>query len=81
MSGWVSTKDGMPSEGQEVTVRMSQGQIRQIVKDASYAGGWKQRNCQGWELVSWYPESITHWRPEIFEHPDAALARCKGGAM
>lgn len=69
MNGWISTKDRLPEEGQEVTARMSHDQIRQIVKDKHYCGGWKQRNCAGWEIVSYYEDSITHWRPEIFERP------------
>lgn len=70
MSGWIRTKDRLPEEGQEVTVRMSHGQIKQVVKDNHYCGGWKQVNCQGWEIVTWDAGSITHWRPEIFERPE-----------
>lgn len=69
MSGWIATKEKFPEEGQEVTVRMDHGQIRQVVKDKKYAGGWKQVNCAGWECVTWHADSITHWRPEIFERP------------
>jgi|GEM_PF-5614923 len=72
MNGWISTKDAMPDEGQEVTVRMDHGQIRQVVKDKTYMGGWKQVNCSGWECVSTYARTITHWRPEIFERPDCS---------
>jgi hypothetical protein len=72
---WTKTADGYPENGREVTVRMSHGQIRQVVRDTTYSGGWKQVNCQGWECVSHDPSSITHWRPEIFERPD-----CKGPA-
>ena len=67
--GWVSTKDQLPQEGQEVTIRMMHGQIRQAVKDKGYAGGWRQPNCAGWEIVTWHGDTITHWRPEIFERP------------
>ena len=69
MIGWTATKERMPAEGQEVTVRMSHGQIRQVVRDSKYAGGWKQANCQGWEIDSWSEDSITHWRAEVFERP------------
>ena len=69
MNGWTATKDRLPEEGQEVTVRMNHGQIAQVVKDSHYNGGWKQVNCQGWEMVTWHADSITHWRPEVFERP------------
>lgn len=70
MSGWISTQDAMPEEGQEVTVCMSHGQIRQVVKDKYYAGGWKQPNCSGWESVTLYSKGVTHWRVERIEPPD-----------
>lgn len=73
MNGWIDCKDRLPDEGQEVTVRMDHGQIRQVVKDKRYSGGWKQVNCFGWECVSFDAGSITDWRPEIFERP------CKTG--
>ena len=69
MDGWISTKDRLPDEGQEVTVRMRNGQINQVVKDKHYCGGWKQVNCQGWEIVTWHADSITHWRPEVISRP------------
>lgn len=68
-SGWIEATKAQPAEGQEVTVRMSHGQIRQVVKDSRYSGGWKQVNCQGWECLSFDPSSVSHWRPEIFERP------------
>jgi len=67
--GWIATKDQLPQEGREVTIRMMHGQIRQAVKDKGYAGGWRQPNCAGWEIVTWQGDIITHWRPEIFERP------------
>ena len=69
MNGWIETKERLPEEGQEVTVRMIHGQIMQVVKDKHYCGGWKQVNCQGWEIVTWHADSITHWRPEVFTRP------------
>jgi hypothetical protein len=84
--GWISVKDEMPQEGQEVTVRMDHGQIRQVVRDKKYAGGWKQVNCTGWECVAFDSEAITHWRHEIFERPyragpeDAPWMTAKAGA-
>jgi len=68
-TGWILTTERLPDEGQEVTIRMMHGQIKQVVKDKNYSGGWKQPNCQGWEHVSWHASTITHWRPEIFDHP------------
>lgn len=68
-NGWISINDSLPDEGREVTVRIIHGQIRQVVKDSRYSGGWKQVNCYGWEAVSSCPGVITHWRPEIFERP------------
>lgn len=67
--GWIATKDQLPQEGQEVTIRMVHGQIRQAVKDKGYAGGWRQPNCAGWEIVTWRGDTITHWRPETFDRP------------
>lgn len=69
MNAWIKTEDQMPENGQEVTALMDHGQIRQIVRDTHYSGGWKQVNCQGWECVSFDPRTITHWRPEVFERP------------
>jgi len=70
-SDWTKVAETPPAEGQEVTVRMSHGQIRQVVKDSGYSGGWKQVNCRGWECVSFDPSSISHWRSEIFARPSA----------
>lgn len=67
---WISTKNQLPAEGQEVTALLNHGQISQVVKDKHYAGGWKQVNCMGWESVSHYSNTITHWRPEIFVRPN-----------
>jgi hypothetical protein len=69
MSGWIETKDQLPEEGQEVTIYMQSGQILQVVKDKHFCGGWKQPNCCGWEMITWHPDSITHWRPEIIQRP------------
>jgi len=69
MNGWISTKERMPENGQEVTVRMNHGHILQVVRDSHYVGGWKNVNHQGWELVTLDHACITHWRPEVFNRP------------
>lgn len=69
MSAWIKAEDQMPENGQEVTALLDHGQIRQIVRDTQYSGGWKQVNCNGWECVSFDPRTITHWRPDVFERP------------
>ena len=70
MSSWIKTADKMPEEGQEITARLSHGQIRQLVRDSRYSGGYKQVNCRGWECVSFDPRTVTHWRPEVFDRPE-----------
>ena len=79
---WISVEDRMPEEGEEVWVH-HYGHIVQATKDKKYSGGFKQRNCRGWESVSCY---ISHWMsmsiklPEIYnfyyEH-DAKVAQEK----
>ena len=69
MNGWIDATNELPNEGLEVTVRCLHGQIKQVVKDKGYSGGWKQVNCFGWECVSFDPSFITNWRPEIFQRP------------
>ena len=56
---WISVNDKMPDEGDEVFVH-HYGHIVQATKDQKYSGGFKQRNCYGWEAVSSY---ISHWMP------------------
>ena len=69
MDAWIATKDRMPENEQEVTIFMQPGQIKQVVRDKTFCGGWKQANCAGWELVTWHADSITHWRPDVFARP------------
>lgn len=66
---WISVEDALPAEGQEVTAYLDLGQVRQIVRDSMYSGGWRQANCTGWELVSHWPSTVKYWRAEIFERP------------
>ena len=56
---WISVNDKMPDEGDEVFVH-HYGHIVQATKDQKFSGGFKQRNCYGWEAVSSY---ISHWMP------------------
>lgn len=70
MHGWIATKDEFPRDGQEVTIFMRLGQVKQVVRDEKFCGGWKQANCAGWESVAWDVGSVTHWRPEIFVRPN-----------
>lgn len=67
---WTAVKDGLPSEGAEVTVRLFGGQVRQVVRDHMFCGGWKQVNCSGWECVSMREDQVTHWHPAIVARPD-----------
>lgn len=66
--GWISIDDRLPDMEQEVTVLMTHGQIRQVVR-SNYTSGFKQPNCTGWECLSLakMEHTITHWRPEV--HP------------
>ncbi|OTL85664.1 DUF551 domain-containing protein [Acinetobacter pittii] len=63
---WISVEDHLPEEGQEVIVHHF-GHVVQATKDKNYVGGFKQRNCYGWECVSSY---ISHWQPKNFKLPD-----------
>ena len=62
---WISTSDRMPKEGEEVLVH-SLGQVRQVTRDSKWAGGFKERNCYGWQAA--YGQS--HWMPKNIELPD-----------
>ncbi|WP_263576403.1 DUF551 domain-containing protein [Acinetobacter pseudolwoffii] len=64
---WISTSERMPNEGEEVFVHYY-GQISQATRDKKYSGGFKQRNCYGWESVSSY---ISHWMPKSIELPES----------
>lgn len=63
---WISTSERMPEEGEEVFVH-SYGQVRQATRASSWAGGFKERNCYGWESVSSY---ISHWMPKSIKLPE-----------
>ena len=62
---WISTSDRMPKEGEEVLVH-SLGQVRQVTRDSKWAGGFKERNCYGWQAA--YGKS--HWMPKNIELPE-----------
>ncbi|WP_261182942.1 MULTISPECIES: DUF551 domain-containing protein [unclassified Acinetobacter] len=62
---WISTSDRMPEEGEEVFVH-SLGQVRQVTRDSKWAGGFKERNCYGWQAA--YGQS--HWMPKSIELPE-----------
>lgn len=64
---WISVNDKMPDEGDEVFVH-HYGHIFQATKDQKYSGGFKQRNCYGWEAVSSY---ISHWMPMSVVLPES----------
>ncbi len=61
---WISTSERMPDEGEEVLVH-SLGQVRQVTRDSKWAGGFKERNCYGWQAA--YSQS--HWMPKSIELP------------
>ena len=62
---WISTSDRMPKEGEEVLVH-NLGQVRQVTRDSKWAGGFKERNCYGWQAA--YGQS--HWMPKSIELPE-----------
>ena len=62
---WISTSDRMPKEGEEVLVH-NLGQVRQVTRDSKWAGGFKERNCYGWQAA--YGQS--HWMPKNIELPE-----------
>lgn len=64
---WISISERMPNEGEEVFVHHF-GHVVQATKDEKYLGGFKQRNCYGWEAVSSY---ISHWIPTNVELPQS----------
>ena len=62
---WIETSERMPDEGEEVLVH-SLGQVRQVTRDSKWAGGFKERNCYGWQAA--YGQS--HWMPKSIELPE-----------
>ena len=63
---WISVEDRMPEEGEEVLVH-SFGQVHQATRDASWSGGFKERNCYGWQAT--YSQS--HWMPKNIKLPES----------
>ena len=62
---WIDVSDRMPKEGEEVLVH-SLGQVRQVTRDSKWAGGFKERNCYGWQAA--YGQS--HWMPKSIGLPE-----------
>lgn len=62
---WISIDDHLPEEGQEVLIH-SFGQIEQVTKAQKWCGGFKRRNCYGWEAVY---GSVSYWMPKSIELP------------
>lgn len=62
---WISISDHIPEEGQEVLVHHL-GQIEQVTKDKKWQGGFKRRNCYGWETAYGL---VSHWLPKSIELP------------
>lgn len=62
---WISTSERMPDEGEEVLVH-SYGQVRQATRDSSWAGGFKERNCYGWQAT----HGQSYWMPKSIELPE-----------
>ncbi len=73
---WIDVSDRMPEEGEEVLVH-HYGHIVQATRDKKYSGGFKQRNCYGWESVSSY---ISHWMPKSIELPESYHFYCEHDA-
>ena len=63
---WISTKEALPDEGVEVLVHRY-GQVVQATRDSKYAGGFKERNCYGWQATY----DVTYWMPKNFKLPDS----------
>lgn len=63
---WISTKESLPAEGVEVLVHRY-GQVIQATKDSGYAGGFKERNCYGWQATF----DVTYWMPKNFKLPES----------
>lgn len=64
---WIDVSDRLPEEGEEVFVH-HYGHIVQATRDKKYSGGFKQRNCYGWESVSCY---VSHWMPMSVKLPES----------
>ncbi|MFW1952005.1 DUF551 domain-containing protein [Acinetobacter beijerinckii] len=62
---WISTSDYLPDEGIEVLVHRY-GQVVQATRDSNYAGGFKERNCYGWQATY----NATYWMPKNFKLPE-----------
>lgn len=66
MAKWISIKERLPKDGEEVTVYLLSGQVKQAVRDSRF-GGWKQPNCAGWEQAGGI--AITHWTRAKLQRP------------
>lgn len=64
---WIDVSDRLPEEGEEVFVH-HYGHIVQATRDKKYSGGFKQRNCYGWESISCY---VSHWMPMSVKLPES----------
>lgn len=73
--GWINIENEIPQEGEEVLVRGFEGQIMQATKDRGYSGGWKQRNCQGWECLSLCETYVTHFARLTIPQPVTSGSR------
>ncbi len=62
---WIPTSESLPEEGVEVLVHRY-GQVIQATKDSEYSGGFKERNCYGWQATY----GVTHWMPKNFKLPE-----------
>lgn len=69
-SDWIRVEDDLPKNGEEVLIRSMERQIRQATRDTGYSGGWKQRNCAGWECVSHCETFVTHFMRINIQQPD-----------
>ena len=65
VSEWIPTSESLPEEGVEVLVHRY-GQVIQATKDSEYSGGFKERNCYGWQATY----AVTHWMPKNFKLPE-----------
>ncbi|OTG87837.1 hypothetical protein [Acinetobacter sp. ANC 3813] len=61
---WLDAKVILPAEGEEVLVHRS-GQVFQATKAQAYMGGFKERNCWGWQGTGY----IDFWMKRNFRLP------------
>jgi hypothetical protein len=58
---WICVKDQLPADGEIVLTHSWDNRKRLVTRDSTWAGGWKQPNCKGWESVSTRDNYITHF--------------------